>query len=173
MNKRKGLLVSLVVVVLLALGLLFVLLWPKPPHMNVIFYAGDEAAPQIVVQFQAQDVMGPWLTVTVQGASPNTLFTWALYERMQGTYQWIFVQGTGSVNTIAPNRVDGKGCCSWQIGIFAANHYQMPSTPSPIYGWPTGQYEIKVTVNCPAPVTSNSVSEDSNIISLLITSPSP
>jgi hypothetical protein len=84
-----------------------------------------------------------------------------------------FVEGTGSVNTMAPDSTDSKGYCSWQIPIVAANRYDMPRFPNPISGWPPGQYEIKITVTCPAPVTSSSVSQDSNIVSLVITPPSP
>lgn len=166
MNKRKALLLSLVVV-LLALGILFVLLWSKSPHMSVTFYVGTT--------LQLQSSYLDYLTITIQGAPSNTLFTWALYENHQvqgGTYQWFFVEGTGSVNTISPDSTDGNGHCSWQIPI-VANRYEKPNAiPSPIDGWPPGQYEIKVTVTCPAPVTSSSVSEDSDIVWLIIT-PSP
>jgi hypothetical protein len=169
MNKKKVLLVSLIAV-LSTLGLLFIFLWPKPPHMTVTFYSGSQAAPQTVAQFQYPSWVS--LTLTIQGASPNTLFTWALYERTLGTYQWIFVEGTGSVNTISPDSTDGNGYCSWTIGLIAATNYDMPSSPSPVDGWPLGQYEIKVTVTSPAPVTSNSVSEDSNIVVVTVGMPS-
>ena len=160
-HKRKALWVSLVVVVL-ALGLLVAFLLPRPVHiMSVSLYAGDQQADV------ESEGMILWLTATIQEASPNTMFTWALYERLYGTYQWIFFEGTGSVNTVSPESTDRNGCCTWQIGIFSAeNHSAMPSAPSPIYGWPMGQYDLKITVTCPAPVTNNSV--DSNILSLLI-----
>lgn len=70
-------------------------------RMTVTFYAGDQAAPQTVVQFQARNLL-TWLTVSIHGGSPDTLFTWALYERIEGMSQWIFVEGTGSVNVVSP-----------------------------------------------------------------------
>jgi hypothetical protein len=165
MNKRKALLVSVIVLVL-GLGLLVAWLLPKPLHiMSVSFGAGDQSAKSDVQL--PQGMMALWVTATIQEASPNTMFTWALYERLYGTYQWIFFEGTGSVNTVSPESTDGNGYCTWQIGIFSAeNHTDMPSAPSPIYGWPMGQYDLKITVTCPAPVTNNTL--DSNILSLLI-----
>jgi len=123
--------------------------------MTVTFYAGDQATPQTAVQFHARNLL-TWLTVSIHGGSPGTFFTWALYERPEGTSQWIFVEGTGSVNVVSPDSIGSNGYCSWSIGIAAANEYENPSTPSSIYGWVIGRYETKITV------TNDGVSEDSN-----------